>query len=349
MTDSDDLVSRLTGILRMQAHLYHGIAQRLRAEHEERADAIIDRALAAYGAWRGERLRGQHDARGIAHSPGNVVAHWDNGDFHLVRALDGDASEVTPDSAWVSLGGDPFAGFLMSAGATDLAQAYYETVLTALAGAYDPNIGVAIERGVGAGGETGWIVRWSTREGGPAADAVSESPPDTAALVRNGANLFGALYYFLGTEVTGELGEAGEQLLRRAVRETARERGEALRRQHIAAGLPINLESLMKNYDSPVEEAFEWADGEVLTGTRWHADCTYCPFYDVWGEVGGQKLGWLFDEELHPALYQAYHPGIQVKFVSNKNLGHQVCGFRFDIVEGKAFAASDSRCRGVTD
>ena len=79
------------------------------------------------------------------------------------------------------------------------------------------------------------------------------------------------------------------------------------------------------------------ADGEIMTPTRWHADCTYCPFYDVWRDMGdGQRLGWLFDEELHPALYQAYHPGIQVKFVSNKNRGNQVCGFRLDIVEGEA-------------
>ena len=331
MTDSDDLVSRLTGILRMQAHLYHGIAERLRAAHASEANSIIEGALAAYGAWRGERLRAQHELGGIAPSPGNVVVHWDNGDFHVVRALGDDSSEVAPGAAWVSLGKDPFAQFLVSAGAMELADKYYGTVLEAFATAYDSNIDVAIESADGGN----WIVRWSMT-GGEITEPLSSAVSDTASLVRNGANLFGALYYFLGTELTDVLGDAGEQLLRKAVRETARERGEALRREHLEAGLPINLESLMKNYDSPVEEAFEWAEGEIMTPTQWHADCTYCPFYDVWGKVGGQKLGWLFDEELHPALYQAYHPGIQVKFVSNKNRGDHVCGFRFDIVEGTA-------------
>lgn len=332
MTDKNDLVSRLTGILRMQAHLYHGIAERLRAAHAPEADNIIEQALSAYGTWRGERLRAQHDSGGIAHSPGNVVAHWDNGDFHVVRALGGNSSEVIPGAASVSLGKDPFAQFLVSAGAKELADIYYGTVLDAFAAAYDPNIDVAIESPDGGN----WIVRWSATRGEQVPASLSDAASDTAALVRNGANLFGALYYFLGTELTKILGDAGEQLLRKAVRETARERGEALRQEHLEAGLPINLESLMKNYDSPVEEAFEWAEGEIMTPTRWHADCTYCPFYDVWGKVGGQKLGWLFDEELHPALYQAYHPGIQVKFVSNKNRGDHVCGFRFDIVEGTA-------------
>ena len=332
MTDKNDLVSRLTGILRMQAHLYHGIAERLCAAHAPEADNIIERALTAYGTWRGERLRTQHDSGGIAPSPGNLVAHWDNGDFHVVRALGGDSSEVTPGAAWVSLGKDPFAQFLVSAGATELANRYYGTVLDAFAAAYDPNIEVAVE----STDDGNWIVRWSAVAGDMVPESPSDAASDTASLVRNGANLFGALYYFLGTELTDVLGDAGEQLLRKAVRETARERGEALRQEHLEAGLPINLESLMKNYDSPVEEAFEWAEGEIMTPTRWHADCTYCPFYDVWGKVGGQKLGWLFDEELHPALYQAYHPGIQVKFVSNKNRGDHVCGFRFDIVEGTA-------------
>ena len=332
MSDKDDLVSRLTGILRMQAHLYHGIAARLRAAHAPEADDIIDGALAAYGTWRGERLRAQHESGGIAPSPGNVVAHWDNGDFHVVRALAGVSSEVTPGAASMSLGNDPFAQFLVAAGAAELADRYYRTVLGAFAAAYDANIDVAIE----SADKGNWIVRWSAVRGGEGPDPLSDAASDTASLVRNGANLFGALYYFLGTELTEVLGDSGEQLLRKAVRETARERGEALRQEHIEAGLPINLESLMKNYDSPVEEAFEWAEDEVMTPTRWHADCTYCPFYDVWGKVGGQKLGWLFDEELHPALYQAYHPGIQVKFVSNKNRGDHVCGFRFDIVEGTA-------------
>ena len=151
-----------------------------------------------------------------------------------------------------------------------------------------------------------------------------------------------------GTELTEVLSEAGEQLLRKAVRETARERGEALRQEHIEAGLPINLESLMKNYDSPVEEAFEWAEGEVMTPTRWHADCTYCPFYDVWGKVGGQKLGWLFDEELHPALYQAYHPGIQVKFVSNKNRGDHVLRVPLRHRGRHGASGGDLRSRGMT-
>tara|TARA_A100001037_G_scaffold263897_1_gene254385 strand:- start:7047 stop:8072 length:1026 start_codon:yes stop_codon:yes gene_type:complete len=329
MNDDDDRVSRLTGILRMQAHLLHGVADRLHAAHPDEAGAVINVALSEYGKWRGERLRDRHDSAGINPSPGNLVAHWDNGDFHVVRALEEGIYEISPAMARVSLGSDPFAQFLVSVGAEELADSYYDTVLKALVGAYDPGIDVTVDRKVNS-----WTVNWSMKEESSASDVLSVAELETSSLVRNGANLFGALYFFLGTEVTTQLGDAGEKLLRRAVRETARERGEALRREHIAAGLPINLESLMKNYDSPVEEAFEWAEGEIMTPERWHADCTYCPFYDVWGEVGGQKLGWLFDEELHPALYQAYHPGIQVKFVSNKNHGHAVCGFRFDIVEG---------------
>tara|TARA_B100000676_G_C17895023_1_gene741370 strand:- start:409 stop:561 length:153 start_codon:yes stop_codon:yes gene_type:complete len=49
MNDDDDRVSRLTGILRMQAHLLHGVADRLHAAHPEEAGAVINAALSEYG------------------------------------------------------------------------------------------------------------------------------------------------------------------------------------------------------------------------------------------------------------------------------------------------------------
>ena len=115
MTNKEDLVTRLAGILQMQAHLFHGIARRLRTAHPIEANAIIDRALTAYGSWRGDRLRAQHESRGLVASLSNIVLHWDNGDFHVVRAIDDDACQIssgnsTPDTSETRVASESWRG-----------------------------------------------------------------------------------------------------------------------------------------------------------------------------------------------------------------------------------------------
>jgi hypothetical protein len=317
-------------ILAMQAMLLAKFAECMAEKLGRSADDTLRQALEMYGTWRGRWLRDRHEARGLERNAGNLLLDWDNGNFYLARRHLGAACSATPGLATLEMAGEPLSAGLERDATPAVAEAYFAHLLPALANAYDPDV-TATARRQGGG--------WAIELRGPGDTATALEPEDSdeqaMALLRRSGNVYGGLYIFLARAVLAKLGVAGDGLIRDAVRRIGVERGTRLREAHRAAGMNLNLQTLMENYDGPIVGGFEWEEGE-LTPERWHQDCTYCPYFDAWQQLGERDLGWLYDEELHPAMFQAYHPGVRIKFVANKTWGDRVCGFRFDVVEGEA-------------
>ena len=126
----------------------------------------------------------------------------------------------------------------------------------------------------------------------------------------------------------------GEQLIREGVRGIGRERGSVLRDKHIREGKPLNLKTLMMDWDGPLVSTWVFNEGYLSDGA-WHQDCRYCPYADVWAEFGkeGLDLGLLYDVELHTTMYQTYHPGTIVRWDALKTRGDHLCKFRISIPE----------------
>ena len=327
---SEELQESFGRILAMQAMLIAKFAECMAEQLKGDADETLRQALKMYGTWRGRWIQDQHAARGVARNAGNLLLDWDNGNLYLARRAPGAAVATTPGLATLEMAGEPLSMALERDASPAVADAYFAHVPSALANAYDPDV-TATTRRHGDG--------WAIELRGPGDTSTALEPADSdaraRALLRRSGNLYGGLYIFLARAVLARLGGAGDRLIRDAVRRIGVARGTRLREAHRAAGLDLNLQTLMENYDGPIVGGFEWKAGE-LTPARWHQDCTYCPYFDAWQQLGERDLGWLYDEELHPAMFQAYHPGIQVRFVANKTWGDRVCGFRFDVVDGDA-------------
>ena len=125
-------------------------------------------------------------------------------------------------------------------------------------------------------------------------------------MVRQTSRNAGALYMFIAREIIRAYDATGEQLVRAGVRGIGRERGNALKEKHLREGKPLNLKTLMLDWDGPLVSTWVFNDDGYLSEGSWHQDCVDCPDADVWGAFGpeGLSLGYLYDIELHTTMYR---------------------------------------------
>lgn len=140
------------------------------------------------------------------------------------------------------------------------------------------------------------------------------------------------LYYHMAKEMLDTFGAEGEAALRRAVRAFGRDRGAALRENHKAAGIPINVESLFKHYDMPGTSSsrFRRTTFKLDENTR-QSETYVCQFKEIWEERGGtpalRSLGQIYCHEFHPAMWAEYHPDITVELPKLLTEGDEHCRF----------------------
>lgn len=103
----------------------------------------------------------------------------------------------------------------------------------------------------------------------------------------------------------------GEAALREAVRRYGRERGEKLRCRHKESGLKINLENLFTYYDLPGDPRFRRRKIRLNPQERL-SDTLICPIAELWEQSGEKKLGRIYCEEFHHAMFGAYAKKAQI-------------------------------------
>ena len=129
-----------------------------------------------------------------------------------------------------------------------------------------------------------------------------ESATD-AELVRTMDLLLRALgrFYMHLTEATlNHFGEAGEPTVRSALRRLGKWRGSEMRQAHNAMGKPINMETLMKNWDAAstyiVQNQMD--EGFYSPNLVTHDD-GYCPASEVWRGAEFYRWGHVYCDEFH--------------------------------------------------
>jgi len=154
-------------------------------------------------------------------------------------------------------------------------------------------------------------------------------------MVRQTSRNAGALYMFVAREIIRAYDATGEQLVREGVRGIGRERGTALKEKHLREGKPLNLKTLMLDWDGPLVSTWVFNEDGYLSEGSWHQDCVYCPYADVWGAFGpeGLSLGYLYDIEMHTTMYETYYPGTVLRWDELKTRGDHLCKFRISIPE----------------
>ncbi len=130
------------------------------------------------------------------------------------------------------------------------------------------------------------------------------------------ARIMAKLYYFMADEVINVMGkEEGEEIVRRAIWKFGTNRGEGIKEVVQKKGLELNLKNMAENYDMPLSNAWD-ADSEV-SPDNFKEIVHYCPFAEVWKELGAEELGYIYCEQ-DIALMKAFNENID--FSRNESL-----------------------------
>jgi hypothetical protein len=345
---SEDVVSRegiiasMEDVALKQFLFLRNLAEPVVARFGERGVAALDAAFRHYGQWRGEGIRMSQASLVAGHDALAVLANWDSCDLVLASL----AGEVTVEgsSAKATLRLPQMPGttyFRARQGQPELLQRYWSGLLRGMPPGYDEKLALA---GTDVPLGAPWSIeasytgkpagRTSVDQVRAAIRDIFAEPARALAMVRGTSRNAGALYMFIAREVIRVWDATGEQLVREGVRGIGRERGSVLREKHVREGKPLNLKTLMLDWDGPLVSTWVFNEGYLSEGA-WHQDCRYCPYADVWGEFGkeGLDLGLLYDIELHTTMYQTYHPGTIVRWDALKTRGDHLCKFRISIPE----------------
>lgn len=119
--------------------------------------------------------------------------------------------------------------------------------------------------------------------------------------IKMGAKLFA----ILSDEVLSACGaEEGEAIVRAAVRRFARLRAEAIKQRILEDGKEVTFETVEEYSDYPPNQAWD-CDSEIKGNVLWEEN-RVCPFSDAFRELGLEKPGSLYCQEIDITLNQVF-------------------------------------------
>ncbi len=144
----------------------------------------------------------------------------------------------------------------------------------------------------------------------------ASSPHEVAVLaLKRTVRILAGRYLTLARELVTEFGDQGEEVLCNGLRSWAHNRGDILQEQHESSSLQQSAATLFNNFDVPYP--FFWDASETHTETTYRLEVFRCPLSEVWRELDGLDLGYIYCRETYPAILESY--GIK------KNLALRSC------------------------
>jgi hypothetical protein len=156
---------------------------------------------------------------------------------------------------------------------------------------------------------------------------VDEAKPVLRELLQAGSRL----YMHFARETLAAFWERGGMTIRQHLREYGTWRGSEMREAHNALGLPINMETLNRCWDSASVFIIK---GDIESKGRYTPyDVIYqvndCPAADVWRAEEFHRWGHVYGDEFHQACASTYHPDGNVVIPINMMKGDDHCAFRW--------------------
>ncbi len=150
----------------------------------------------------------------------------------------------------------------------------------------------------------------------------------TQAIVRLDTTMYG----FMASEIADTLGmDQADSILREAVKDFGRYRGNDIRRDVEKRGLPLDVQRLMEYWDLPsVGESWEMQHKDRSPHYEGY-DLPGCPFHDYLRYICPQQLSVLMCEEVHVAVAKEFNPDVDVWYPSLLTRGQSKCLFRFSM------------------
>jgi hypothetical protein len=155
---------------------------------------------------------------------------------------------------------------------------------------------------------------------------------DTEDITQAVTRLDTAVYAFLAREIADTLGaQRADAILREAVRDFGRYRGNDIRRDVESRGLPLDVQRLLEYWDLPsLQESWDMQHKDRSAHYEGY-DLPGCPFHDYLRYLCPQQYAVLMCEEVHVAVAKEFNPHIDVWYPSLLTRGQNRCLFRFSM------------------
>lgn len=152
--------------------------------------------------------------------------------------------------------------------------------------------------------------------------------------------IYAKFYYHMARELVA-LGPDGEAALRRGIRNFAKDRGEAMRRVAEERGLPLTLETLMRNPPEGVHDMFftkiceealkNFPDIKIdqPKPLRSYSAAGFCAYAAWWAQYpDGLELAKIYCDEFHHVRNAAFNPKLRIDMVQYMTRGDSKCVMR---------------------
>jgi hypothetical protein len=340
------LTASLRDVYHKQSIFYRNLRECAERDLGSSSVSAIEAGLNAFGRWRATKNKIQPAVVVAGQSPKSWLENWECADL-LMFCLD-PAFEVRaePGTLSVIISGPPEIDYFEGRDQAGWISDFWDWTLAGLSAEYD-TLTVSSNRTPDG--------RWTVTFRGDNVDEVEEivrsarsalhRPIYAVELTRQSSVHNGALYFFLARAIIAQFDASGEASVRNGVRAIGRERGLAMRENHIENGWHLDMRTEMENWDGPLVSVWQWQDEGTLTPNAWKQDCTWCPYAAAWSEFGaeGQALCYLYDLELHTTMYNTYLPGTTVRWETLKTRGDSTCGFRIEASDEAIRAANQPK------
>ncbi len=305
----------------MWSSLYYFIAKNTLRYFDRAGERVLRRALRAFGTERGETMRRQHQPTPPAHPARALVDAYDlprhpecmctiNEEDHILTIS---ISHSPMIATWDALGGGCCA---------DL---YLEEVPTSLARAFDRRLLPAVFRRGNS-----LVLRLAHDASIPAEEAPVAWQPrsydDRTGPVAQLSNHFGLLYYHLARGLVDAFGPSGRRVLIEGIQAFGKNRGFRMRADHLELGMPIDLVTMTNNRDMPRDDRTT-GTRDVLQPDRRLSRVFRCQYHEIWAEHDASDVGRIYCDYVHHAIWQAYHPGIELDLAKTLTRADDICLF----------------------
>ena len=153
-------------------------------------------------------------------------------------------------------------------------------------------------------------------------------------------DLYARLYFHLASAYLRTFKKNGEMALRKAVRKYGADRGKRMRAEHEACGHAIDLKTLFTIGGFPGTAGFKNQIVEIKPDRCIYETLT-CPLYNWWKELGGEQEALINCEEIHGAMWSAYHPNIESHQPKRMPRGDGLCRFEVFLPSLKGAAETE--------
>jgi hypothetical protein len=261
---------------RLYGTLYTYLGTALVEGFGEDGERVLRRAVHDYGAYRASWVRAKHEAQGLALNLANMMNF---GDMPNADSLEKEGRVCTPTAFRVTVTECIHHDTWSALDSLRVGRIYCEEVHGPLYCEYAEGVTLDLSEFLTKGDDVCTFVLTLPNAPEPAAQPSLDEHPETKI-----ARLYGVLFCFLGRAFIAAFGDEGENALRNALREYARQETASLTADQLAYGWERN--------------------GSALRPAAGYATLAGQAVYEAWREVEGDEIpiGLIYFQEIHKAM-----------------------------------------------